>query len=390
MVSGELSKGLPKTADVVIVGSGVQGASIAYNLAKMGVRDVLVLDAGDLLIGSTGRCAAGIRAQWGGELNCKLAKASLDIFETLSDELGMDIGLHQGGYLIVAYLESEFQQLKRNVQLQNSLGINSVILSHDEVKERFPALDISNAVGFTYHHRDGHADPFLTTLAYIEGAKRLGVNFFFRTRVTGIEVRGDKVEGVQTSKGYISTKVVVNAAGPWARDIAQMVGLSIPVEPEAHEIVVTEPVPRILDPMVISFSGNFYMQQRPNGSFIMGMGPEPYAHPQDQYSLTWKFPYIMAQKVTKLLPALRKVRLLRHWAGYYAVTPDRHPILGESKYVKGFYMSVGFSGHGFMLAPITGKLIAEMITGKEPSIDVSSLRPERFEEGKLVFEPMVV
>ncbi len=381
---------LPKTADVVIIGAGIQGASIAYNLAKLGVKDVVVLDKARLLTGSTGRCAAGIRAQWGSELNCKLGLASLERFENLEEELGYDIGLHQGGYLMIAYTQREYEQLKRNVELQNRLGINSEVLTHQDVKAMFPVIEVEDAVGFTYHARDGHADPFLTTIAYIEASRALGVKYFVYTEARAITLKSDRVTGVLTSRGYISTPVVVNAAGPYAREVGLMVGLDLPLKREVHEILITEPVVRILEPMLMSFSANFYMQQRPNGSFIMGMGPEKYAHPEDLDDITWTFPAIMARKAVKLVPVLKYVRILRQWAGYYTITPDRQPIISESSQVKGFFISAGYSGHGFMFAPISGEIVAYMITGKRHPIDVSKLNEQRFQRGELVIEPMVV
>ncbi|HPE91986.1 MAG TPA: FAD-dependent oxidoreductase, partial [Synergistales bacterium] len=173
-----------RTADVVVIGAGVQGCSIAYNLAKMGVKDIVVLEKGTICSGSTGRCGAGIRAQWGTEMNCRFGLAAVGKFEQLHEELGMDCGLNQSGYLMVAYKDSEFEQLQKSMKLQNSLGINTRVVTYDEAKEICPGLAAEDAVGFTFHDRDGHADPFLTTFAYMEAAKRLGVKFLRFTEAT--------------------------------------------------------------------------------------------------------------------------------------------------------------------------------------------------------------
>lgn len=378
-----------KTADVVIIGGGIQGCATAYNLAKMGCRDVVVLEKNTIASGSTGRCAAGIRAQWGTEMNCRLGIASIEIFENLSEELGMDVGLHQGGYLMIAYRESEFEQLKKNVKLQNSLGIRSRIVSEDEAKELCPFLNTDGVVGFTFHHRDGHADPLLTTFAYAEAARRLGVEIYSFTEAIGIDVKGGQIKGVMTNKGYISTKVVVNCAGPYAKEVAAMAGVDIPIYPERHEILVTEPIERVSKPMLMSFSGNFYIQQRPHGSFIMGYGPKEHSKSHALNS-TWLFLEEMAKKFVRLLPALSGLRVVRQWAGSYEMSPDAQPILGEIDEVEGFYISAGFSGHGFMFGPITGKLLAELILTGESSIPVEMLNYRRFESGNLIREPAVV
>ncbi len=388
-MGGTKMSSLPKAADVVIIGGGVQGCAVAYNLAKFGVKNIVLIEKGTLCCGSTGRCGAGIRAQWGTEMNCRLGKASLDIFENLTEELGMDIGLHQGGYLMIAYTEKEFEQLKKNVQLQNSLGIKSKVLDHKEALEICPYLSVDDAIGFTFHQRDGHADPFLTTYAYAEAAKRLGVKIFKFTECKDIKVEGGKVKAVVTNKGEIATPVVVNTAGGYSHVVAKMVGLDLPIFSEMHEILITEPVERFSEPMFMSFSGNFYIQQRPHGSIIMGYGPEEHEK-TFECGHTVEFIEVMAKKVTKLLPITRGIRVVRQWSGLYNITPDRQPVICEADEVKGFYMSIGFSGHGFMFAPICGKLLAELITKGETSIPIHMLHYNRFEKGELILEPAVV
>ena len=377
------------TAEVVVVGGGVQGMSVAYNLAKFGVKDVVVLEKGSICSGSTGRCGAGIRAQWGTEMNCRLGLASLNLFEQLEEELGMDVGLNQCGYLMVAYKESEFETLKKSMALQNSLGIKTRVVSREEALEICPGLSADDAVGFTFHERDGHADPFLTTFAYQEAAKRLGVTVHKFTEVTGIRVQGDRIAGVETTKGFISTRAVVNCAGPYAQFIAAMAGVKIPNYSERHEIIITEPVEfGVCLPMLMSFSGNYYIQQRPHGSIIGGCSPE--GHPEDfENRGTADFLEHMSRTFVKVLPRTKGIRVVRQWSGMYNMTPDKQPELGETD-VKGFYLSTGYSGHGFMFAPISGQLIAELYTKGTTSIDISMLHYKRFERGELILEPAVV
>jgi len=377
------------TADVVVIGGGVQGCATAYNLAKMGVKNVVLLEKGTVCSGSTGRCGAGIRAQWGTEMNCRLGLACLDIFEQLHEELGMDCGLNQCGYLMVAYKDSEFETLKNSMKMQNSLGIQTRVVSRDEAYEICPGLAADDAVGFTFHQRDGHADPFLTTFAYQEAAKRLGVRFEKFTEVTGIDVENGKVVGVRTNKGNIAAPVVINCAGAWAQFISEMAGVKLPNFSEKHEIVITEPIEfGVCPPMLMSFSGNYYIQQRPHGSIIGGCSPE--GHPADfEVKSTWDFLSHMSQTFIKLLPRTKGVRIVRQWAGLYDMTPDRQPVIGETE-VKGFFLSTGYSGHGFMFGPITGQLMAELITKGTTSIDISMLDYRRFERGEEIWEPAVV
>jgi sarcosine oxidase subunit beta len=375
-------------ADVVIIGGGILGTATAYYLAKFGRKDVVVVEKGTVCSGSTGRCGAGIRAQWGTEMNCRLGLAALDIFEQLDYELGLPTGLNQGGYLLVAYTEKEFENLKKGMVLQNRLGVQTKVVSLAEAREICPALDASDAVGFTYHARDGHADPFLTTFAYLEAAKKLGVSYFRKTEVTGVTVKGDKAVGVDTTKGHLDAALVINCAGAYAQVVAKMAGIDLPNWGERHEILITEPVePGVCPPMLMSFSGNYYIQQRPHGSIICGVSPD--GHPQDfKLRTTWQFITHMSNVMNKLLPVTKDIRVVRHWSGLYDMTPDGSPIIGETD-VKNFYHSTGYSGHGFMLGPIAGRILAQHLTGSKPDIDFSVLDYKRFARGELLIEPNI-
>lgn len=378
-----------RTADVVIIGGGIQGVSAAYNLAKIGVKNVVLVEKNTVCSGSTGRCGAGIRAQWGTEMNCRLGMASLEKFEQLKDELGMDVGLNQCGYLMVAYKESEFETLKKSMGLQNSLGIKTHVVSKEEAYEICPGLAAEDAVGFTFHERDGHADPFLTTFAYQEAAKRLGVTFYKFTECIGVKQANGRVTGIQTTRGDIDAPVVLNCAGPYAQFIAKMAGIDIPNYAERHEIIITEPVEfGVCPPMLMSFSGNYYVQQRPHGSIIGGASPE--GHPVDfELKSSWQFLSQMAQTIYKLLPRTKGIRIVRQWSGLYDMTPDAQPVIGETD-LPGFYLCTGFSGHGFMFGPITGQLMAELIATGKTSIPIDMLDYHRFERGELIYEPAVV
>lgn len=380
-----------KTANVVIIGGGISGCSIAYNLAKKGVKGIIVVEKSFLASGSTGRCGAGIRMQWGAEQNCRLSKLSVEFYENANEELkyDRDIEFNQGGYLIVAGTEEENEQFKKNVELQNRLGIPSVYLTPKEAKEIIPHMDETKILGATFCEKDGHLNPFHTTEAYAKAAKRLGVEFMTFTEVIGIDTKAGRVTGVRTDKGYISTPIVVNAAGGYSKKIGEMAGIDIPVYAQRHQILVAEPVEPMQKPMYMGFSLNIYIQQTPHGSFIMGRGDD--TEPTDlRITSSWKFLEEMAKTCCELLPPLKNLNIVRQWAGLYTMTKDAQPIYGAVEELEGFYLAVGFSGHGFMLAPATGLLMAETILGEETTIDISNLDIGRFERNELVFESSVV
>lgn len=382
---------LPASASIVIIGGGVSGCSIAWHLARQGVKDIVLLEKDTLSNGSTGRCGAGVRMQWGAKRNCQLAQFSIDFYEKANEVLDYprNIEFEQSGYLIVAANEDEAAQFRQNVQLQNSLGIESSYLTPKEAQAIVPLIDRSQFVAATFCQRDGHLNPFHTTEAFALAAQRLGVTILKHTEVTGIEVKKGRIQAVETSAGRILTPLVVNAAGGWSKAIGAMAGVDIPIYVQRHQILVTEPLERILDPMVMGFAYNIYIQQVPHGSIIMGRSDN--SEPLDlRVSSGWRFLEEMTQTCGTLLPALRSVKILRQWAGHYCMTEDAQPIYGPVAEVEGLYLALGFSGHGFMLAPATGQLLTEMILGQPLTIDVSDLDMGRFERRELFHESSVV
>jgi len=378
-----------KKADIVIIGGGVQGCSVAYNLAKKGCKNIVVLEKNTCANGSSGRCGAGIRQQFGSEMNCILARESVNIFENLSQELDYDIGLSQCGYLLLAFTEKEIAQFKKNITLQQSLGINAGFLTIDEVKEISTHINTSRIMAATFCPTDGHADPMLTTFAYAEAAKRLGVKIYQYTEVLDIVVSKGIIKTVISDRGKIFTSTVVNCAGGNSGKIGEMAGAEIPVYNKRQQILVTESIESIIKPALMSFSQNYWILQRPHGGFVMSFG-DPNERRDGYLGATWQFSQEMARKALSIVPLLKDVRVVRGWAGVYNISPDESPILGEHPQVKDFYMSVGFSGHGFMLSPITGKLIAELILDGKTSIPINKLDIGRFKRGELVREPLVV
>lgn len=383
-----------RTADAVVVGGGMMGVCTAYYLRKQGLKNVVLLEKNTVASGSTGRCAASFRAQWGGELNILLGKTCIERFEQLPEFLGVDIGLYQNGYLLVAYTEAQYEQFKKNVALQNSMGVQSSLVTHDEAREICPGIAIDDAVGFSYNKRDGHADPMVTNLAFQELAKREGVIVEKFTEATGFKVGSDAIKGVCTNRGSIDTDIVVNAAGPWAGRVGALAGLNIPVKGERHEILATEPIePGVCPTMVMSFEPDYYMLQRPHGSIIAGCGPRHYraeAAPFDDYELgdSWNFLEHMTGLVKKILPRSSGVRVVRQWSGMYDITPDVQPVIGESDELKGFWVNVS-GARGFMFGPVAGEMVAEQIVKGKTYLPIEKFHWRRYAEGCFLVEPLI-
>jgi sarcosine oxidase subunit beta len=377
-------------ADVVIVGGGINGCGLAYNLAKRNM-DVVVFERDYLTSGATGACGAGIRQQWSTKENTSLAIDSVKIFEKLSKELGEDIDLRQGGYLIAIHDNKEMDQAEKNVEMQRSLGLKVDILSPKEINDVVPILDVRgmNAIGATFCPTDGHANPFKTTFAYANAAKRYGATIYTHTEVIGIKTQNKQISEVITEKGTVKTNIVVNAAGVWSKDIAEMVGIKVPNVPIRKEIMVTERLEPMFEAMVISFKDGIYFSQQKEGQIIGGI-PIPEQKAGYKTMPTVSFMQHMASVLTRYAPVLKHINMLRHWTGFYDVTPDARPILGETKDFKGFIHCHGFSGHGFMLSPMVCKLLSDVIVDGKKSQMLERLNLERFKGKKIEQEISVV
>ena len=377
-------------ADVVIVGGGISGCSTAYRLAEAGVKNIVVIEKRFVCGGSTGACGAGVRMQWGTEMNCRFSKYSIEFFEHAEEALDYpdSIEFKQKGYLMIADKESEMEQFRKNIEVQHMCGIDSRMVDCKEMKEIVPHLNTDVLRGGAFCGKDGFLNPFKTTDAFRRAAKRLGVTFLYAL-VTGVETENSKIRAVVTTEGRIETPVLVDCAGGWAKDIANMAGDDLPVYRERHQILVTEPVAPVQDPMVMGFNLNLYVQQSPHGSFIMGRANP--TEPRDgRVTSSHEFLDEMAKTIDRILPPIGNLRIVRQWAGLYTMTPDRQPVYDKSEKVEGLYFAIGFSGHGFMFGPITGIVMRDIILGNEPVLDVSRLSLKRFETGDLFIEPSVV
>lgn len=376
-------------ASIVIIGGGVVGCATAYYLAKAGLRDVVLLEKSYLSSGSTGRCAGGIRQQWGTETNIRLAMGSVKLFENLDRELGYDTEYHQGGYLLLARTEKQVEQFRKNIALQNALGLDCRLIGIDEVKQIAPVLSAGGLLAAAHCRTDGYANPFLVTQAYSDAARKLGVDIRLRSEVTGIETENGRIIGVGTSSGRISARKVMNAAGGHAAVVGKMAGLDLPVEPVRHQILVTEPVQPLLAPLVVDLHGNIYFRQTRHGGFVIGQSDKNEPSSFNTGS-GLGFAEEVSAKFVDMVPAMREISVVRQWAGLYEMTPDAQPILGGVDNLDGYFHAIGFSGHGFMAAPMTAKLMSGVILDGKKSDIIERLHIDRFREGRMIVEPNVV
>ena len=375
--------------DVVIIGAGVVGTSIAYHLAKLGCRDVVVLEKNYIGSGSTEKCAGGIRQQFSTEINIRLSMESIRFFEQFEEHTGHVADFRQHGYLILATVEDELMTFHRNVDMQRGLGVKVDLLTPREIAELVPGLNLDGVLGATYCPDDGYADPYSVVSGFASAARGLGVKIREETEVIGIELRGNEVRAVLTTGGRIETPVVVNAAGAYAGVIGRMVDLDIPVRPSKRHVFITEPVfrrssrlgglNRVDLPMVVDFHNGFWFR-REGLCLIFGMrNPgEPVGF---DISVDWGFlTDTLAPLACQRLPSLINIGITRAQAGLHSDTPDYMAILGETPAVGGLYLACGFSGHGFMHSPASGRLMAELILQKTTtSSDINPFRIDRFQ-----------
>jgi sarcosine oxidase, subunit beta len=376
---------LPKTADAVVVGGGVMGASTAYHLAARGMKDVVLLEREPFLGQmSTGRCAGGIRHQFSSEINVRLSIESIRMMERFPEELGQDVGLKLCGYLFLLTRDEDLPTFRDNVALQHRLGIDTRWLEPDDCAGLVPELELDGVLAGTIYDRDGLADPSGVVQGYAAGARRLGVTIVTEAPVTAIRTSDGRITAVETPRGAIDTPVVVNACGAWAPELGRMVGVDIPIEPIRRQVVVTAPMPDLRPdfPFVIFFADSLYFHREGPGILTGQSNTEETPGFKLEVDQAWEARHVEA--AVGRFPALGDAGFLTSWAGLYEVTPDAHPILGRVPQVEGCYVMAGFSGHGFMHGPVAGLLMAEeIVDGRATTVDIDPFRFDRFASGEL-------
>jgi sarcosine oxidase subunit beta len=390
------------TADVVIVGGGCMGCSVAWHLARRGITNVVLLEREpQLATGSTGKNAGGVRHQFSHPANIEMSKESIAMIARFEDIVGVPIDFHQDGYLFLLSKSANVETFKRNVALQQKHGVDVRWVSNEEAREIAPGLDLAGVKGATYCPSDGVADPNGVTMGFARGAQQQGVEIVRDVELTGVRLGANRVAEVRTSKGNIATPVLVNAAGPWAKSIGRMLGVDVPVEPERRHIFIASapgggtwddpqhrgrvPASKVL---VIDFESTFYFH-REGGGLLFGMG-DPDERPGFDITVRWDFLPKVIDVAMQRLPALADAAVSHAWAGLYEMTPDHNPIIGQSADVEGFYTIAGFSGHGFQHAPAAGRILADQIAGRDPQFDVSPFELDRFSRRVVAGEANVV
>jgi sarcosine oxidase subunit beta len=371
---------LPESAEIVIVGGGVVGLAIAYYLAKRGLSDVVVIERGYLAEGASGRNGGGVRQQWSTELNIRLMQESVELCRRFAIDLGVNVWFRQGGYLFLARTAAEVARLEKNIALQNRCGVATRMLEPRQALAIVPELDLTGIVGASYNPTDGILFPWPFLWGYARQAAAHGARIFTQTPVGGLEPQKAGGYVVHTPRGAVRARRVINATGAWSPKLGAMIGVEIPTFPIRHEICSSEPLKPFLRPMVSELMSGLYCSQSMRGEIVGGVTIPGHS---STYGLgsTLEFLATYARRLVRLMPILGDIKILRQWAGPYDQSPDGNPILGPVPGHPDFFLACGFVGHGFMMAPILGKLYGEWLTGATPHEIFSRYTLARFSSG---------
>jgi sarcosine oxidase subunit beta len=384
-----------RTAEVVIIGGGIVGSSIAYHLTVAGCKDVLVIERESAQgKGSTGKSMGGVRAQFSTPVNIQMSLYSIPFYAAFDQTLGYPCGYRAQGYLFCATSAQHLAYLRTNHEWQVRLGLKTAhLISADDIRAMFPQLRSDDIVGGAFCSTDGFVDPYSAMNGFMAAAIERGAELWKNTEVTGIQRDGQGIAAVETSRGAVSTRKVVNCAGAWAASIAKMVGIDLPVEPLRRMLVPTEPFDQFPHsaPMIIDMSSGFHFRPEGLGFLLAWNDPEETSGYKTDFD-----PNFIEKILTRAADRVPMFENLavnpkRAWAGLYEMTPDHHPILGPVPEVPGFFLANGFSGHGVMHAPATGKILSNLILrGKTDLIDAFLLNLARFAEGRMIEETAVL
>ncbi len=376
---------MTEKADAVVIGAGILGASVAHFLTKNGYGDVALLDKGAVCSGSTQYSAANVRQHYSNEVAIRLAVRAVEMFEGDEEELGGPSGFVRCGYMVMAPKEEE-QAIRNVVPLQRSLGVQTEILTPEELGERFPAIALDGLALACLETTSGYADPVQTTRSLVDSARRQGLRVHEGRAVTGIERSNGSIAGVRTSEGDIASPVVVNAAGPWGDRIGRMAGIEYHLTfSREHEAQVRVPADFGEIPVSSDVVQHFYFRPHGTDRLLVGEGWPKEVEPDDPetYDAGTDEAHVeqMLDKLCRRVPSLRgRVEYLTGYSGMYDITDDWYPIVGGEPELEGYYSAFGGSGHCFKIGPPIGEALAEVIAGREPGIDISPLRHSRFEE----------
>lgn len=381
---------MTKTAEVVVIGGGINGCCSAYQLAKDGVKNVALVERRYIAGGPTGRSSGIVREHYSIETLARMAHDSMRVFERFEEEIGGSAGFVQCGDVFVVSQE-EAASFDQTVAMHHRVGIRTSLLSAEELHKMEPALFHEDIACGAYEPDGGYADPALATNSMCEAAKRLGVEVLQRTRVTGLKISNDQIAGVITSDGEIATRTVINAAGPWGKELAAMAGVEIPILPSRHPVVLLQRPPqwRNQTPVWVDLVNGAYFKPEGERGILVGSikteEGEVWADPETATeTVSYEEIAHASEAMVKRFPVMIEGHAQGGWAGLYDVTPDWQPVIDRIPEVSGFYCAVGFSGHGFKLGPAVGRIVSELVReGKCSSYDTTVFRYERFRKGAL-------
>ncbi len=378
---------MKSTADVVVIGGGVMGCSILFNLARLGITNTVLLEKDILNAGSTGRSQSICRMHYSNPVTATMAWESLKVFTNFEEIVGGPSGFTETGYLVVVK-EEDRPGLEHNCAMQVGLGIDTMVVTEADLRDIAPMVSVSEDEAMGWEPQSGYADPYLVTSSYANAARELGAEINLGVQSTGIDVEGGRIRAVNTLQGRIETPAVVMAAGPWSKAELARVGVDVPLVTVRHQVAsLARPVDRLpLHPAVGDIAQNFSF--RPDGArmTVMGFGEDEEADVETYNQLAGVEDMVGAkEKLVRRIPAMSDAYFRGSWAGLFTTTPDWHPILDRAPGIDGLYCAVGYSGHGFKLSPMIGLTVAELVAqGRSTSIDISPLRFSRFEEGDLM------
>ena len=377
-------------AEIVIIGGGIMGVATAYFLAKSGQRDIILLERDLLAQASTGLCVGGIRQQFSHPANILLSQETVRVLQHFEEEFGTRIDFRQVGYLFLTQEETTWDAFLECVKIQRQFGVSVEILTPEDVKNRWPYIEMKNLKGGIFGPEDGYVDPYEVTMAIANKIRKMGIPLRERTEVIDIRSNNGRVQGVVTPQGLISAKIIVNAAGAWGGEIAKMAGTDLPVHPYRRQVFITKAFDAIPPPvpMIIDQDTQFYIRGYAPG-ILMGMTDldEPSSfHTHVDRDFLERLTATALEKV----PVLEKAEILRGWGGLYAMTPDENPIIGEIPEIEGFYCATGFSGHGFQHGPAVGRILSELILDGKTEFDLSPFSCDRFKKCKKTTELITV
>ncbi|MFZ0758936.1 MAG: FAD-binding oxidoreductase [Candidatus Sulfotelmatobacter sp.] len=384
-----------QTADVVIVGGGIVGSSIAYHLTEKGCRSVLVVEAESSQgKGSTGKSMGGVRAQFSTPVSIQMSLYSIPFYASFEQRLGHPCDYRPQGYLFCATTSSQMAYLRTNYAQQVNLGLKNVrLLAGDEIRSLFPQLRAGDIVGGSFCSSDGFVDPYSAMTGFMTWAADHGATLWKNTTVTGFTQDGAGIVSVETTRGSVATRNVVNCAGAWAAGVAKFAGVDLPVQPLRRMLVPSEAFDGFphTAPMIVDMSNGFHFRPEARGFLLAWNDPEE--TPGFKTDFDPAFVEKILIRAADRVPCFANlpVNPKRAWAGLYEMTPDHHPILGEAPGVHGLFLANGFSGHGVMHAPATGRILGDLVlSGKTDLIDASLLGLSRFAEGRLIHETAVL